>query len=126
MQELKSYGVYIEGSEHHSTINALSPGHAKSIFLYDLDLDGVAYTDLRCLSLGDVFTSDDFKRVAKYRDIPFAYCGMRVEVDGKPGVIIGHNSSANLDVLFEDKTISNCHPNWKVKYFDKDYNEVTQ
>jgi len=65
-------------------------------------------------------TTDAFRENAKYRGIPFAHCGMRVEVTGKPGTIIGHNSSANLDVLFDGENRSaNCHPWWRIKYFDR-------
>lgn len=58
-----------------------------------------------------------------HRGIDFAFIGMMVEVDGDIGTIVGMNSSANLDVLFANqlkygKGKSNCHPFWRVKYFD--------
>lgn len=58
------------------------------------------------------------------RDIEFAHIGMMVEVDGHIGTIEGSNGSANLDVRFTNqlkfgKDLHNCHPTWRVKYFDE-------
>lgn len=60
----------------------------------------------------------------KHRGIEFARLGMMVEVEGDLGTIAGMNSSANLDVRFANqlkhgKHVHNCHPTWKVKYFDE-------
>ena len=59
----------------------------------------------------------------RLRSIEFAKIGMMIEVDGDLGTIVGMNSSANLDVQFANqlqygKHTHNCHPTWKVKYFD--------
>lgn len=73
---------------------------------------------------GDI---EQFYRVKEYRDIGFAFMGMRVEVDGRPGTIVGANSSANLDVCFDGESWrSNCHPWWRVKYFDNFGNIVRE
>lgn len=61
----------------------------------------------------------------KHRDIEFARIGMMVEVDGDLGTIEGMNNSANLDVRFTNRLkygnhVHNCHPTWKVKYFDQE------
>lgn len=58
-----------------------------------------------------------------HRGIDFAFIGMMVEVDGDIGTIAGFNGSANLDVVFANRLKygnrkSNCHPFWRVKYFD--------
>ena len=58
------------------------------------------------------------------RGIEFAELGMMVEVDGDIGTIEGINGSANLDVRFTNqlkhgKQLHNCHPAWRIKYFDK-------
>jgi len=37
--------------------------------------------------------------------------------------LVGSNGSDNFDVIFEDgrrKGLANCHPNWRIKYFDSD------
>ena len=63
---------------------------------------------------------DNFNRMKISRGIEFAYIGMRVDVDGKKGVICGSNRSLNLDVCFDGEYISaNCHPYWKITYYDK-------
>lgn len=63
---------------------------------------------------------EDMKRC---RGIDFARIGMMVEVDGAIGTITGMNGSANLDVKFANqlkfgKGAHNCHPMWKIKYFN--------
>lgn len=40
--------------------------------------------------------------MARRRGVPDARCGQRVLVGKSRGVIIGHNSSLNFDVLFDD------------------------
>ncbi|EFF0326466.1 hypothetical protein RSM67_001675 [Enterobacter roggenkampii] len=67
------------------------------------------------------FSSD----MMRCRGIEFAKLGMMVEVDGEIGTIEGMNGSANLDVRFTNQLkhgsqVHNCHPTWKVKYFDED------
>jgi hypothetical protein len=103
-----------------SVIHAQSASKAR--YLYFLQV-GECYPDLKLhhigvKSLGVPKTLDDFLLTAKYRGVPFARIGMDVEVDGRRGVIVGNNSSANFDVLFDDGQRGNCHPNYRVKYFD--------
>jgi hypothetical protein len=71
---------------------------------------------------------EDMKRC---RGIDWIRIGMKVEVAGRSGIIIGMNSSANLDVVFWDgtdhpKITSNCHPTWKIKYFDAKGNIIKE
>lgn len=126
LQELRSYNCSLDGI-HWETINALSPGQAKMEYYRDLDMD-VPYTAIRCRVNGYPYTSDEFIRMAKYRGIEFAYCGMAVMVGDWKGVIVGYNSSSNLDVLaVEGKytgQVLNCHPHSKVTYFDKKGNVI--
>jgi len=113
--ELKSYKCSLDG-KNWSQFNARSRGQAKAAFWHYLDCD-FDYLRIRCKVNGKIYTSDEFLRNAEYRNIPFAYCGMKVSVNGRFGVIIGHNSSANLDILFDDGTNGSCHPNWKMTYY---------
>jgi hypothetical protein len=54
---------------------------------------------------------EQFERICKNRGITFAYQGMKIEVAGKQGTIVGGNRSCNLDVVFDGERIaSNCHP----------------
>jgi hypothetical protein len=124
LQELKSYNCSLDG-EHWETINALSSGQAKMRYYRDLDMD-IPYTAIRCRVNGYPYTSEDFMRMAKYRQIEFAYCGMAVMVGDWMGVITGHNSSSNLNVLAVDGKykgqVLNCHPHSEVTYFDRNGN----
>lgn len=117
--ELKEYKCSLDG-EHWMSFNATSSGKAKMQFFNYLEGD-YNYLYIKCKVGGKIYTSDEFKRNAKYRNIEFAYCGMVVEVDGKKGIIVGHNSSANLNVWFTEgkykDQVMNCHPNWKITYF---------
>ena len=126
-RELRRYKVRPVGHDNEwwSEYVATSPSQAKyrhwqAMDFYDSFSECFACFEVRLVG-GPLWpTTDAFRENARYRGIPFAYCGMRVEVAGKPGVIVGHNSSANLDVLFDGwDHPSNCHPWWKVKYFDR-------
>ena len=117
---LKSYKCSIDG-EQWAVINAVSRGAAKSRFFRTFDSD-IEYTWVRCKANGLPYTSDEFKRNARYRGIEFAFVGMAVKVGDWNGVIVGHNSSSNLNVLFADGPskgkVGNCHPHWKITYYD--------
>ena len=116
--ELRAYACGIKGMDGSQIINARSRGKAKVIFWYDCDMD-FPFILITCRVHGPVFTSDAFVRNAIYRNIPFAYVGMRVHLVGVgQGIIVSHNSSANLNVLFDDGQVQNCHPNWMMKYFN--------
>ena len=107
-------------------INHRSAGKAKAEFLSELNdpWPDYRYTDLRAQKLGPARTSEDFKRNARYRGVPDVECGQPVKVGNGRGVIVGHNSSANFDVLFDDDSPEfagltlNCHPG-TVEYIDQ-------
>jgi len=90
--------------EFRDTINARSASKAKYQYLIRLQdcWPDYQYTDLRVRKVGPPVTPEAFQRNAKYRGIETAYCGQRVTVGNSRGVIVGHNSSANLDILFDD------------------------
>ena len=124
---VQAFECWVKGGEESSrTVYATSIGKAKSRYRLeasDWDPD-VEYMDIGARkSPAAPVTTDDFRRMAEYRGIPFAQCGMRVCVGGEMGTIVGHNSSSNLDVLFDADSrypgeVLNCHPHWKVTYFD--------
>jgi len=61
------------------------------------------------------------KNVKEKRSMPFLKRGMRVEVNGKMGVITSGNDSLNINVRLDgEKYSGNCHPKWETRYFDKD------
>ncbi len=69
--------------------------------------------------------ADQFVRdMTRLRGMDFVRLGMTVEVDGERGKIVGMNSSANLDVVFDDTArrsehAYNCHPTWETVYFSE-------
>lgn len=96
--------------------NATSAGRAKLAHFYQVHdaWDSVKFTDIRARKVGGAYTSEQFKWNAKYRGMPDVRCGDPVKVNGCSGVIVGHNSSANFDVLFHDGKYAgqtlNVHP----------------
>jgi len=125
---LFSFACSLDGV-HETVINHVSRGKAKARFLIELDMDGIEFTDIKCRKIGLPATTQRFINNAEYRNIQFAHCGMMVEVGGEKGWIVGHNSSANLDVLFDKDSkygeqVLNCHPNYKIKYFDEKDNLI--
>lgn len=86
-------------------INHRTAGKAKSEYLRDVreSWPDITYLDLTVRKVSSsAFSSQQFLRVAHYRGLPDARCGQRVIVGKGRGVIVGYNSSANFDVLFDD------------------------
>jgi hypothetical protein len=66
-------------------------------------------------------TQESIDQVCEYRFIPNIKKGALCEVSGEYGRIWGGNHAANFNVKFDkDGRISNCHPYWKMKIFNKD------
>lgn len=111
------------GSYSEQPYVASSSGKAKSECLNDARdwHPDLKFTDIRARCSGKLITDSGFAHNAKYRDIEFAHIGMRVIVTGcGSGTIVGHNSSANLNVIFDDRPnlTLNCHPHWEIAYLD--------
>lgn len=72
------------------------------------------FTDIRVRKVGEPHSSERFIANAKYRGMPDVRCGQPVKVGDSHGTIVGHNSSANFDVLFHDGKYKgltlNVHP----------------
>ena len=127
---IQAFTCWIDGyKDFTKTVYATSIGKAKSRYYHEaLDwFPNVEYTWIRARNdgLSPPVTTDDFRRMADYRGIPFARIGMRVSVGGEAGTIVGHNSSSNLNVLFDADSrysgeVLNCHPHSKVVYYDSD------
>jgi len=65
------------------------------------------------------FNKQMFEYMKEQRGLNFLKRNMAVEVDGKKGIVTG-DYNGNLAVRFEgNKHSDNCHPHWKVKYFDE-------
>lgn len=139
--KLKCYVVWIEnffrdGSDYRKTFVAASAGKAKYKFWWEgTDGGDQPFFDwLKCMKvkcLGplnpvNVFQDEErFNETKRKRNIEFAQLGMKVDVTGKTGVIIGSNSSANLNVLFDgEDDYQNVHPYWEITYYDKKGNII--
>lgn len=101
------------------TINARSAGKARAEYWRRVSepWPSIPFTAIRARNVGQPHTSDEFLRTAQYRGLPDVRCGQRVTAGRGRGVIVGNNSSANFDVLFDDDSPEyagltlNVHPN---------------
>lgn len=131
---MNTYQIEVAGLTHvpYQTI-AETPSKAKyecfkyftDELNYDLSFKEFVISLEYCRKIGgfkpkDLFGDKDmFNRMKESRDIDFAYMGMRIEVCGKMGTIVGSNSSMNLDVCFDNTHwTDNCHPGYMARYFD--------
>lgn len=98
-----AFACKLRGNEHESIYNATSAGKAKRQYHLDISdpCPDIKYTDIRVRKIGSAHTSKQFIRNAHYRGLPEVRCGQRVRVGQEHGTIVGHNSSANFDVLFD-------------------------
>jgi len=136
-QVLKSFLVWIEYPDcerYTETISARTAAAARYRYYILMDSD-TSYKDYfrhiksKCIGnfriehvFGDI---ERFNKTRDYRNIPFAYQGMIIDVNGKKGWIVGSNGSMNLDVVFEGESLpQNCHPHWETTYYDNDMKVV--
>jgi len=125
---LKAFDCNVRGSEFPpTTIYHVTAGKAKYEFWMSVSesYPDIKYTDITACRGSDhpsFKVHQEFARTATYRGVPFAKIGMSVEVGGFKGEIAGKNSSANFNILFLEGPhrglILNCHPNWRIKYYD--------
>ncbi len=99
-----AFEVSVVGTDWRGVVNDRTAGRAKSRYYRELvdAWPGVPFTALRCRKVGAPVSSAAFRANALYRGLPSVMCGDRVLVGGGRGVIVGHNESANFDVLFDD------------------------
>ena len=121
MRDVFAWECNARGENWQRVINHVSAGKARYEYLLDLReaWPDATFADITVRKLGPAHTSDAFKRTAAYRGMPDLRCGQRVEVRSPEGpalgVIVGHNGSANFDVLFDENTwfkggVGNVHP----------------
>lgn len=124
MSQLSAYAVSATGFEsqetgrrHKTIVNARSAGKAKYEHYLDIHdcFPDLPFTAMRARRVGPVHTSEEFANCARKRGLPNVRCGQRVRVGSQTGVIVGHNSSSNFDVLFDEGTewagrTLNVHP----------------
>lgn len=108
-----SFECWVVGTDWHQTVTARTAGRAKYEYWRDVreSWESVKFTDVRVKKLGRPVTGSEFLKVARYRGLPEARIGMRCRAEGMEGIIVGHNSCANFDVLFDGYTFPmNVHP----------------
>lgn len=103
---VRCYEVWIKGREFRSSVNAISAGQAKMEYIRRLDdcFPDLNFIQLRARCVGRPQTSEQFKRNAVYRGIPKVRCGDPVKVGEAFGVVVDHNASANLVILFDQQS----------------------
>ena len=65
--------------------------------------------------------------IRKSRNMPWLKVGMTVfsHHSDRFGKVTGGNNSQNINVKFDgDNFTQNCHPHWKMSYFDKNTGAV--
>lgn len=115
--EVFAFEVSVKGNEWSQIVHATTRGQAKARYYRDVTdpYPDLPYTLIRARKVGRPRTSEEFIRVAVYRGLPKLRCGDRVVACGHAGVVVGHNDSANFDVLFDPGTpyggqVGNVHP----------------
>ncbi len=113
------YAFEVRCGEFSRIVNAHNRGKAIAEYMSDVRdcWPDVRFTDFRARKLGQAHTSAAFERTAAYRGWAGVKCGQRVRLKdgGELGTIVGHNDSANFDVVFDEGTslhgrVCNCHP----------------
>ena len=93
----------VTGAGWSRTINHFTASKARYEYLTVLreSYPDVTFADISVRKAGAAQTSEAFKRTARYRGLPDLQCGHRVAVGQAIGTVVGHNDSANFDVLFD-------------------------
>lgn len=102
-REVFAFEVSVKGTDWAQIINARTAARAKSEYHRDV-IDAwpdVPFTAIRCRKVGAPRSSSQFVRNAIYRGLPDVRCGHRVRVGESFGAIVGHDSSALFEVLFD-------------------------
>jgi hypothetical protein len=119
---IRQFECCVKSTDWVKSVYALTRSKARYQYWKDVVevWDGVKLANVTARAV-PIYVSQDTRNVFEARGIPEAFIGMTVEVDGKEGFIVGVNSSANLDVMFEagtkQESIGNCHPRWETVYY---------
>jgi hypothetical protein len=104
-RDVRAFEVTVAGTEWTKVIYARSAGQAKVEYWRDVcdAWPGTPYTLMRARRRVQPPPDPEFQRCAEYRGLPHVRLLDRVTVKGGGrGVIVGHNGSANFDVLFDE------------------------
>lgn len=102
--QVYAFECSVVGTDWKRIVNARSAGKAKADYRRDVrePWPSIPFTAIRCRKVGAPHSSEQFIWNAQRRGMPNVRCGQRVAVGEARGVIVGHNSSANFDVLFDE------------------------
>lgn len=110
---------FLDGVMPLSYFDGIADGEALTILLnkeLKLTMNG---------STNDITPQMRINSVCEQRGVPAIKVGQPCIVDGKKGLIINGNSSANFNVRFaESGQVSNCHPYWKMKILSMNRQET--
>ncbi len=103
MTPVFSFEVSAVGLQWSQTVNAHTPGKAKYEYWLTLreSYPDLPITAMRSRKVGAPQSTEQFLYTARYRRLPEVRCGQRVRVGKGTGAIVGSNSSANFNVLFD-------------------------
>jgi hypothetical protein len=118
MNQVFAFKCSVAGTNWSQLVNHRTAGKAKADYWRDVreSWPDIPYTAIRARKIGRPETTEAFIGNAIYRGLPDVRCGQRVRVGNSEGVIVGHNASANFDVLFDDDApkyaglVLNVHP----------------
>lgn len=101
MEQVSAYECSVVGTNWTEIVNAKSSGKARAHYWRDVaeSWPSIPFTAVRARRVGPAHSSPEFLRCAEYRGVTLR-CGDAVRVGPGTGVIVGHNGSANFDVLF--------------------------
>ena len=102
MSDVFAFEVSVVGTVWTTVVNERTAGRAKSEYFRGLHeaWPSIPFTALRARKLGAPISSQEFRWCADRRGVDFV-CGQPVTVGSDTGVIVGHNASANFEVLFD-------------------------
>lgn len=121
MSRLQTFAIRTKGyyDDHETIVVARTSGQAKSIFWRSNHSDfEFPFTSMRARRVNDREPAG-FRNCAEYRGFPWVKIGQRVHVSRYWGNIVGHNGSANWNVLVDGGSlVLNCHPRSEITYYD--------
>lgn len=126
---LRAYAVRTKGYYEHgieTIVYAFTAGQAKALHFREIADLGIPFIHVSARVAGDAAAEPQgFRDCATYRGFPWVKIGQRVHVSRYWGHIVGHNSSANWNVLVDGRNlVLNRHPRSEIAYYDAEGNLI--
>lgn len=140
---MNTYMITLSGYDRPATAYGETQGKAKYNFflevgdLFDSFAEFLQFVKsvrlIHKFKPSDLFgDTEQFERMKEYRNIPFAFMGMRVILKSGSrgnikGTIVGSNDSMNLSICYDGTCHKeNCHPHYELVYLDNSGNIVAE